>query len=424
MRVKIAYTILVVMVLIGCEREKKVPTEEEILTQERGSVEEETRVNYGCDGTGTIEYSDGSLYRGECTNNQKEGHGIMLYSWGDKYDGSWSKDKKEGQGEYSNQYGAYRGIWRDGKLIEVTNQNSYEEVYAYFNKIRQQAGMIVLEPNGILEESAQSHSNYIMIHNDELIGLYYHREEEGKEGFTGVTSRDRAIYQGYASRSIGEGISHMNRAEMSINSLMTAIYHRFGILTFTQNEVGVGFTQDPESMVRNFVHNTGNSVLNSLCQTNSYSSGAYYYSVCADENHKIETTLFLNATKDIEKQNPKYVLWPAKDSIDNLYEFEEEIPDPLPNYSKTGNPISIQFNRYFYPDSITMKSFKLFKDNNEVTNTKSLTEASDPNHRFSNYQFALFPLDVLEKNREYSVEFTYLYGGVEKRVLWSFRTKK
>ena len=211
---------------------------------------------------------------------------------------------------------------------------------------------------------------------------------------------------------------------MSINSLMTAIYHRFGILTFTKNEVGIGFTQDSRELTRNFVHNTGNSNLNSLCQQDNYISGRYYYKVCADLEHRIESDDFNNAINDIKKKNPKYVIWPTKNSIDNLYKFGNEFPDPMPDYNQTGNPISIQFNDYYYSNDIKMLSFKLFKNKKEIKETRILTKETDPNKSFSKYEFALFPLKVLEKNTTYNIVFKYKYINTIKSIEWSFKTMK
>ena len=418
-----------------------------ILIVQGCGVEEPTSTSTPlCNGTGTITYSN-SIYVGECKDGKKEGHGILTFNSGGKYDGEWKDDKKEGKGvyyyangakyygewkngskegkgKYITQYGIYSGIWVDNKLTEVINQDSYQEAYNYFNKIRKQAGMIELEENGILQESAQSHSNYITIHDDTLTGLEYHSEERGEEGFTGVKASDRAISQGYFSRNIGEGISHSNTAKISINGLMTAIYHRFGILDFTKDEVGVGFTQDSKELTRNFVHNTGNSKLNDLCENDNYISGKYYYKVCADLNHKIESEDYNNAKNSIKKLNPKYVLWPSDNSVGNLYKFNGETPDPIPDYNQTGNPISIQFNDYYYPNNITMLSFKLFKNNKEITQTRILKKDTDPNKYFSEYQFALFPLEILDRDTTYTVNFEYKYNGITKDINWSFKTMK
>ena len=371
------------------------------------------------EGKGVFTWDSGNKYDGEWKNGKREGKGVYTWGAGDKYDGEWKNGKREGKGTTINQYGLCSGIWENNTLIEA-NQNSYEEGYEYYNKIRKIAGMIPLESNGILEDSAQNHSNYIQ----ELEGLAYHEEEKNKSGYTGVNPYNRAIYAGYFSKYVGEGISHRCTAKISINSLMTAIYHRFGILTFDKNEVGIGFTQESNSINRKFVHNTGNSQLNELCQYNRYVGGRYYYDVCADKEHKISSEDYLNAKNNIKKLNPKYILWPVNNSINNLYKFKGEVPDPMPDYNQTGNPISIQFNDFYFSKKIKMKSFKLFKENNEIKEARILTEKTDPNKRFNNYQYALFPLKVLDKDTIYKVNFKYIYNGVTKEINWSFRTMK
>jgi len=385
-------------------------------------------------GTGIFSWSDGTNYSGEWKNDKKEGHGILTYSDGEKYDGHWHNDKKNGIGKTITQEGICEEKWKENKLIEIINQNSYEEAYIYFNNIRKQAGMIELEPNGILQEVAQNHSNYAQLHyerlkNDPYIndkGLTGHDEEANMEGFTGVSPSDRAIAQGWLYYyGVSEGMSSRCTAKVSINNLMIAMYHRLGILNFSSNTIGIGFTQENNSIVREFVNDIANSNLNDLCKYDSYSSGTYYDKVCANDlTHRIEFDDFNNAINDIKKKNPKYVIWPAKNSIDNLYKFTGEAPSPMPDYNQTGNPISIQFNDYYYPNDIEMQSFKLFKNKKEIKETRILTKETDPNKFFSKYEFALFPLNVLEKNTTYNAIFNYKYNNVIKSIEWSFKTIK
>ena len=205
---------------------------------------------------------------------------------------------------------------------------------------------------------------------------------------------------------------------------MTAIYHRFTILSFTLNTIGIGFTQEEDSIIRKFVHNPANSNLNDLCQYNNYSGGATYSNICVDSQYKIEVDDYQEAINDIKKRNPRYILWPSNKSIDNLYKFSGESPDPMPDYNQTGNPISIQFNNYYYPREITFQSFKLFKADKEITQIQILKKDTDPNNKFSEYQFALFPLKVLDKDTIYRVNFKYKYNEISKDINWSFRTMK
>jgi hypothetical protein len=138
----------------------------------------------------------------------------------------------------------------------------------------------------------------------------------------------------------------------------------------------------------------------------------------------IEVEAYQNTFDSVQKLNPKYVLWPSVDSIDNLYEFNGESPDPMPDYNQTGNPISIQFNSYYYPNMVTIESFKLFKDEEEVKETRILTKDTDPNKYFSEYEYALFPLNILERDTTYKAIFEYRYSGVIKNIEWSFETMK
>ena len=65
------------------------------------------------DGTGTMLYSDGSLYIGEWKENKKT-KGRMEYFNGDNYIGEWNNDSRSGEGIYEYHDGSvYTGDWRD-----------------------------------------------------------------------------------------------------------------------------------------------------------------------------------------------------------------------------------------------------------------------------------------------------------------------
>ncbi len=395
-----------------------------IYVDRTGSKYEGAFKNNQRNGYGVLTYANKRVYEGNWLNDLREGKGKILYQDGKIFFGSWHKDKKEGIGSELTQYGLCKGIWKDSKLIEVTNEISTKEAYQYFNTLRQQAGMIALKPNKILQKSAKSHSRYIELHHKSIKGLQLHHEVRGKKGFTGKTPSDRAIAQGYFSNNIGEGISNFCTAKESINSLMTAIYHRFGVLSFSKDEVGIGFTNDPKILDRNFVHNMGSSRLNQLCQGSSAWIGYYYEKVCADPKFKVKKEPYDKAKASIRGQNPEYVLWPSANSKNNLYYFQNEIPNPMPGFAKTGNPISVEFNPYYFSKKVMMHSFKLFKNNKEIKNNKILTKKTDPNKKFTRLQYALFPLDVLARNAVYNVEFKYSYNGSIDTIKWTFTTMK
>ena len=375
-------------------------------------------------GHGKLALSSGEIYEGNFKDDKKEGHGVLTYASERVYDGEWHNDKKNGLGVETTQYGTCEGRWKDSKLVSIDNEYSYDEAYAHFNKIRKSVGMIELRTNPVLQDAAQSHSDYIGLHNSTMKGMDFHHEKVTNEGFKGVEAEDRVIKAGYFSTLIGEGISNYCNAQESITSLMSAIYHRFVILDFDKNEVGIGFTQYPHILKRNFVHNTGNSKLNVLCQNDNYWFGSYFKEVCADEKLKIKIDQYNEAKDEIRERNPKYVIWPVDGSVDNLYYFKDEVPDPMPGFAETGNPISIHFNPFYFTEDVVVYSFKLYNGDEEITETRLLTKQTDPNKKFTKYEYALFPHKPLERDTEYKVVIKYKYNGSSKRISSTFSTLK
>lgn len=223
----------------------------------------------------------------------------------------------------------------------------------------------------------------------------------------------------------------------AVNGLMTAIYHRFSILNFEKDEIGIGLTVENYSGLSNYVHNLGNSNIAKLCDEEDDIVKKEHYGVCGIgylEIHKIPWKEYrenkeenkkkgLEAINEIKVENPEYVLWPADSSINNTLEYSgNESPAPIIDYERTGNPISIQFNNYYFPKNMKMNKFKLYKEGEEVKKVRILTKKTDINKMFSQYEYALFPLEILVKDTLYQVEFIYEYEEVEEFISWSFKT--
>ena len=374
------------------------------------------------DGKGKYIDFDGNIYDGLWKKGKKNGFGIFTYANGQKYEGYFKDNKKDGAGIIKNQYGICRGSWSNGKLFSITEKYSAGDAYKQYNEIRLSVDMSELKYNEKLQKSAQNHSDYIALHHETIKGLGYHHEKESLSDFSGYSVKQRVVKAGYFSTTVGEGISNYCSAQQSINSLMTAIYHRFGILDFSKDELGIGFTKDNTLLKRNLVHNTGNASLNTLCQGDGIWLGSYYAKVCADTKLKIKKDSYIESKVKIQEKNPKYVIWPADGSEDNLYYFKDEVPNPMPKYKIMGNPISIQFNPYYFPENIVVYSFKLYDDNGEVSKTELLTKQTDPNKKLTKNQYALFPIEILKRDTEYKVVIKYKYKGTSKRISTSFRT--
>ncbi len=296
------------------------------------------------------------------------------------------------------------------------------DALAYLNQQRTASGMISYSANTFLDDSAQNHVVYLVFHN--LFG-HYEDATNYPELFTGVFPTDRGGHTGYKS-SVSENLSAGDdTVSESIDSLFSAIYHRFGFLSFDTNEIGVGVERSGSYAYNSaFGYNMGNSHINTLCEGTSYTgSGGYYSGVCSDSNFRIETNLYLTTQALNQQANPAIVQWPFPDQQDSVPAFYEESPDPLPTCSVSGYPISVQFNPG-KSGNIAMTAFKLYdSDNSEIVNTTILTETTDPNSKFSDKEFALFPLQRLGWGSRYRTEFEYTEDGTAKSLSWDFKTR-
>lgn len=292
-----------------------------------------------------------------------------------------------------------------------------DDGYAYMNVLRASAGLNTYRINGQLEESADNHAYYLVVN-----GLRQHHETPGDTGFTGERPAHRAQATGYqAFGTISEVIAYDSTQIASIDGLMSAIYHRFGLMRNNVDEIGFGFRQQGDDNA--FVGNNSNSKLADLCDGESFDGYGTYYRMC-DPEIRVEESVYTAAANAVRRQNPALVVWPPDQATNILPVFYEESPDPLPDYSVSGYPISAEFNTTKI-DHVELLSFELYNqdDEQQVTHTRLMDQNSDPNGKFDSHQFALFPLDRLAYNTTYRAEITYLQDGVHQEKSWSFTTR-
>ena len=94
--------------------------------------------------------------------------------------------------------------------------------------------------------------------------------------------------------------------------MFAAIYHRFGFLSPSIDEVGIGTTQDKtDSKNSAFVYVMGNSEFNRVCSFETFrGSGSYNYGVCRDKAHKIDPKVYKEVLDVNKIQNPKIIVYP------------------------------------------------------------------------------------------------------------------
>ncbi len=309
--------------------------------------------------------------------------------------------------------------------IEATLAEALPADYTYLNTLRTSAGMIVYERDTRLETAALNHAEYNIANS-----TTGHGETEGNTGFTGATPADRVVFANYPSRSVGEGVSYSTAtgtdeavSRAAIDGLMAAIYHRFDLLSIVNDEIGMDASQSTSAA--SYVHNNGNAGLATLCDGTSYSGpNTFYVEVCSDTTFRVEASVYDEAQAAVRRQNPQFVLWPPENGTDIPPAFFEESPDPLPDYSVSGYPVSVQFNETSVTTA-SVSSFRLFQvsDGAEITSTRLLDSGSDPNSRFSDHEYALFPLTRLDWNTAYRAELDYSIDGVSASKSWQFTTR-
>ncbi len=154
-----------------------------------------------------------------------------------------------------------------------------EDPYGILNHYRKLAGMPLFHHSELLTESAANHVHYLNANPvNSTDYLDYHHQLPGRIGFTGVKPSDRALHVGYPSRKVSENISTGSATSYSgsISSLMSAIYHRFGFLDFTVDEIGIA--RDDTI----FVYDMGNRQLSRICTDKPEYFAARSYLRCGD----------------------------------------------------------------------------------------------------------------------------------------------
>jgi len=300
---------------------------------------------------------------------------------------------------------------------EVSQQGNCDGAYTYLNQLRIAAGMNDFVRNGRLEASAADHARYLSLNT-----TAGHEQAAGSSGFTGKTPGERAAFRGYASRVVTENFSFGQKSPReSIDNLMGAIYHRFAFLDVSKNELGVGTAENSSGPF--FVYNLGNAGLEDLCRNPAAAGeGPYLADVCS-HGGRVSAERFEQLRREVGSRNPLLILWPHDNAEGVPTAFYEEIPDPLPDYRVSGYPVSAQLNP-FRVGKAELRWFRLYheRDGHEVQPVRVITRRLDPQQRFSDLDFALFPLTRLDWDTPYRAEIVLAVDGKEMRRTWTFRT--
>jgi hypothetical protein len=267
----------------------------------------------------------------------------------------------------------------------TSNSLAAVDAVTYLNDIRHSVSLDLLEESRELETSALSHASYLLANN-----LYTHTQEHTLSEYLGTTPLQRARRSGYKSGAVLENIYAGDvSGKEAIDILMSDIYHRFAFLAPDASKVGIA---------ERFLE-------------------AYAYK----RVHVFEIGL---DNDSIKSARPDIIFWPYDGAVDIMPVFYEEEPDPLPECSVSGYPVSVEFDPTVYKD-IEVDSFVLLDMFGDPLPAVLLDSRSDLNRIFSPFQYALMPIERLSWDSDYRVKIVFHdSSGRSYRKSWHFHTKR
>lgn len=258
---------------------------------------------------------------------------------------------------------------------------------ARLNYYRNLAGLpsVAAEPRLLLV--AQAHSSYLDSANE----MGHYEDKKNNPFYTGNSPFDRIDFSGYDYAEAGEVVArqHSSHPAFAVDALMTAVYHRFIILS------------------TDFVHAGPGVVLQS-------NGGAEELNVTVD---------FGADTLPPVPPDSALTVYPVlgQTGVPTDFDPAEELPSPMPGHSLVGYPITIQVDAR---RKLAVESFELFQTapvaSSQALQAKLLTHAVDaetPAHGA-----ALIPVSPLEPAAIYKAVFTGTVDGTPVSTSWEFMT--
>jgi len=258
---------------------------------------------------------------------------------------------------------------------------------ARVNYYRNLAGLppVAAEPRLLLV--AQAHSSYLDSTNE----MGHYEDRKNNPFYTGNSPFDRIDFSGYDYAEAGEVVArqHSSHPAAAVDALMTAVYHRFIILSV------------------DFVHAGPGVALQS-------NGGAEELDVTVD---------FGAEALPPAPPHSAVTVYPVLGQTDVPTDFDpaEELPSPMPGHSLVGYPISIQVDAR---STLQVRSFELYQTapvaSPQALEAKLLTHDADaetPAHGA-----ALIPVLPLAPAAIYKAVFSGSVDGTPVSTSWEFMT--
>jgi TonB family protein len=188
----------------------------------------------GLNGKGTLTYSDGSIYKGNWSNNMRFSSGEMIFSFGITYKGNWSNNEVDGTGEFyetTTQKLLASGNWKTEKTkdgdLKFINNNGFM-VCIYKNKDLYYGSTKNMIPNGagvIHYANGELFEGYFLDGLFSGVGLYKYKEsieyigdwKKGKKDGVGtLVQKDKSEQKGYWMNDVFYGSNNPFQIETKV----------------------------------------------------------------------------------------------------------------------------------------------------------------------------------------------------------------
>jgi uncharacterized protein YkwD len=248
------------------------------------------------------------------------------------------------------------------------------------NLRRTQVGLAALAGNAALTLAAERHTLYLTSNN-----TGGHGEAVGQANFSGADPSARMTAAGYNWWTNGEVVSAGNgNGPASVEALMEAIFHRFGMLRSDVADAGTGFRADHPTFGTSFTMDYGATAAN-RADPKAGQGFAAIYPVNGQSGVKID------------------------------FYSDDESPDPVPGANRVGYPVSLQTAA---SDALTVTSFTLRQGATTVP-TVALSPGVGNTPR---YAASVIPASPLTPGTTYTASFSGSSGGRAINQTWSFTT--
>lgn len=255
----------------------------------------------------------------------------------------------------------------------------------HLNALRAEMGLNPVKLNPFLNKAAQNHTNYLFT-NGKQYGISGHTETKGTTGFTGIALKDRAEAVGLTGDlALGEGLAYGRPLTDSIDSLMYLPLHRVDMLDPNLVEVGVGYSQDGDTL-----------------GINSRTTFSFAY--------------LFNSNEDSIAKEVTYP-YDGQTNVGLYFDSSMESPNPLKDFGVDETGFAITYSPTF---DLWIENVKFTLKDSKGTNLEGFTR--DAFVGASHF----FPKQKLKPNEKYTVTVSYKdqFSEATGGKTWSFTTTK